>query len=150
MRNLVLATCLVALPAPLCAAAVTFTGAIANLCVLTLSTPGTLGVSTDGTELSSSEAGGVKAVLAVVSTGTNPTVSFTAPSLTGPTASVTGATKSLSYASPGGAAQGATSGSYAYTMNRLLDTLTIDARATNPAGFATGTYTISSTATCQQ
>ena len=118
--------------------------------VLTLSTPGVLTLSTDGTELSSSAGSGVKAVLAVVSTGTAPTLSFTAPSLTGPTGSTSGATKTLAYSSPGGASQAATAGSYAYAANRLLDTVTIDGRAVNAQGFGTGVYTIGTTATCQQ
>lgn len=102
MRLPLAAACL-ALPAAAGAAPVTLGATIVNSCILTLSTPGVLALSTDGTELSSSDAGGVKAVLAVVSTGSAPTISFTAPTLTGPSASTSGASKTLAYSSPGGA-----------------------------------------------
>lgn len=132
------------------AAVVSFTGTVVNLCVLTVSTPGILGLSADGKTLSSSETGGVKAIMAVVSAGTNPTIAFTAPTISGPAGAIGGSTTTMGFASPGGATQSHTGSATTYQMNRLLDTLTIDAQATNPAGFATGLYTVATTATCQQ
>jgi hypothetical protein len=80
----------------------------------------------------------------------NPTISVTAPALSGPSASTSGAVTQIAYTSGGGASQVYTSGIYNYVMNRLLDTMTIDAKATNAVGFTTGSYTISTTATCSQ
>lgn len=155
MRNHLLQwTCLAigaaAIAAPAEAANVTFSGTVANLCVLTITTPGALALSSNGTALSSDEVGGVASVLAVAATGTNPTISLTAPQLTGPAASLSGATKELSFSSPGGGAQAWTAAGSTYTANRLIDTMTIKARATNSAGFVTGSYAINATATCQQ
>ena len=115
---------------------------------MTLSTPGLLGTSADGTELSSQDGLGAAATLAVVSTGAAPTLDLTAPTITGPSSS--GATVAMSYASTGGINQTYTSSPFSVRAARLLDTLTINARATNPDGFANGAYTISSTVTCQQ
>lgn len=145
-----LAVLAAALPAR--AANVTFTGTVANLCVLTLSTPGTLGMSAGGTTLSSDDlgAGGINAVLAVSATGTNPTIEFGAPTLTGPAASTGNAAKQISYVSASGTTQPYTSGSSTLTMTRLLDTVTVKGRATNPDGFVSGVYNIASTVTCQQ
>lgn len=140
----------VAVPACAQAVPVTFTGAVVNQCVLTLTTPGTLALSSGGTSLSSDEAGGISAVLAVVATGSNPVLAFGAPTLAGPSTSAAGATKEIAYTSLGGAAQAYTSGSSSFTTNRLLDTVTLRGRATNSAGFASGTYTLSTTVTCQQ
>lgn len=131
-------------------ATVTFSGSVVNTCVINISTPGTLGLATSGTTLSSEEVGGVNSLLAVIATGSTPQISFTAPALTGPAASITTATKMISYSSPGGAAQAYTASNSTYTMNRLLDTLTVKATATNTDGFASGNYAISSTVTCQQ
>lgn len=136
--------------APASAATVSFSGVVANLCVLTLTTPGLMGVSADGTLLSSREAGGLKAVMAVVATGTNPQISFTAPQLTGPGASTAGATTLLGYTSLGGGNHPLSAGASTYTANRLLDTITIDGAALSSSGFVTGNYTLSSTVTCQQ
>lgn len=131
-------------------ASVTLAGTVVNLCVLTLSTPGTLGIAATGTEISSQETGGIAASLSVVATGANPTITFTAPGLSGPSASTTGATTNLSYTSGGGANQSYTGSGYVYSMNRLLDSITVNGRATNSAGFVSGLYTISTTATCSQ
>lgn len=141
---------LVAAAVPAAAANVSFTGAVANLCVLTITTPGTLGMAASGTGMSSEDTGGLPALLAVAATGSSPSISFSAPDLNGPSGSTANATKEISYSSPGGANQGYTSQASSYSMNRLIDTVTIKARATNMSGFGTGTYGITSTATCQQ
>ena len=132
------------------AATVTFTGAVVNTCIINISTPGTLGLAASGTTLSSEELGGVNSLLAVIATGSAPEIQFTAPQLGGPAGSIATATKMIAYSSLGGAAQAYTASSSSYTMNRLLDTVTIKGKATNTDGFASGTYTITSTVTCQQ
>lgn len=136
--------------APAGATSVSFAGTVVNLCVLTVSTPGLLGTSGTGTTLASTETGGVKAILAVVATGTNPTLNFSAPALAGPAGSIGGAVTSIAYTSPGGGAQSYTSAASSYSSTRLIDTLTIDARAVNANGFVSGAYAVSTTVTCQQ
>lgn len=127
---------------------ISFSGTVVNLCVLTISTPGLLSVESSGMELATAHTGGVAASLSIVATGTNPTITFSTPTLTGPSSS--GATTQLSYASPGGASRGYDGSGYVYAMNRLLDTVTINGRASNPSGFRSGVYSITSTATCSQ
>lgn len=136
----------VAVPAQ--AQIINMTGTVINLCVLTISTPGILAVGANGLDLSTTQSGGVAASLTVVATGTNPTITFSTPSLTGTSSS--GATTEVAYSSSGGASRSMGSGGYVYAMNRLLDTITINGRANNPNGFRSGIYTISSTATCSQ
>lgn len=123
-------------------------GTVVNLCVLTLSTPGVLQIASTGIELGSAQPGGVAAALTVVATGSAPTITFSAPSLSGPSSG--GATTQLAYASSGGASRAYDSAGYTYAMNRLLDTITINGRSTNATGFSTGAYTINATATCSQ
>ena len=127
---------------------VSLNGVVANICVLTLTTPGILTVSSGGTEIATSNTGAVPALMSVVATGTNPTVTFTAPTLTGPSAG--GATTEIAFSSPGGANRTYATGGYTRAMTGLLDTLTINGRARNNSGFQTGTYSITSTATCSQ
>lgn len=131
-------------------ATVTFTGTVANSCVIA-STNGGLKVDAAGTTLSSEEAGVGNSIMTVIATGATPQIQFTAPVLTGPAGFATGAaTTMIAYTSPGGAAQAYTAANSSYTINRLLDTVTVKAKATNATGFAGGSYTISSTVTCSQ
>jgi hypothetical protein len=138
--------CTLAVPAH--AQTVNITGTVINLCVLTLSTPGVLTVSTTGLDLATTQGGGVPASLSVVATGSNPTITFSTPTLTGPSSS--GATTELAYTSVGGATRSMGSSGYVYAMSRLIDTITINGHASNPSGFRSGVYTISATATCSQ
>ncbi|MCB2013632.1 MAG: hypothetical protein R3E11_10180 [Sphingobium sp.] len=127
---------------------ITMTGTVANLCVLTLTTPGVIAVDPTGMELSTTQTGGVAASMTVVATGTNPTITFTAPGLTGPSAS--GATAEMAFTSPAGASNPYSSSGYVYAMSQLLDTITINGRATKATGFQSGVYNLTSTATCAQ
>lgn len=135
---------------PAGAATVTFSGVVLNTCILTLTTPGVLGVDGEGTRLSSEDTGGVAAIMAVVSTGTAPSLNFSAPTLTGPNGWSGTPTVGLKLSSLSGATQAYTSGAFTTRLGQLLDTLTLNARATNSSGFASGSYTIASTVTCQQ
>ena len=137
-------------PASADATTVSFAGAVANLCVVTVTTPGVLAASSTGTTLSSEETGGINASLAVVATGTQPTITFSAPDLTGPTASTAGASKQIAFTSLGGANQGFVSSLTSYTLGRLIDTFTVKGKVSNTSGFVTGSYVLSSTVTCQQ
>lgn len=92
---------------------VPFNGTVVAACVLTVSTPGVLGVSaSSGTEIGSELASGVAGVLSVVATAGAPTISFSAPTMSQrPTAYTGTPTVSLKYSSPGGANQAYTTGS---------------------------------------
>lgn len=135
---------------PADSANISLAGAVANVCLLTVTTPGIITVSSSGTALSSDNSGGLPATMTVAATGTSPTITLTAPQLNGPSASTGGATTTMAITSPGGANQSYTGGAWNYAMTRLNDTLTIRGQANNPAGFVTGSYSITSVATCQQ
>ena len=141
-------------PAPASAQTIVqFDGLVIASCVLTVSTPGVLGVnSSSGTEIGSEQTGGVASVLAVVATAGRPTLSFTAPTLSVKPGAYSGTpTVSLKYTSLGGANQAYPSSASQYTSNNILaDTVTLNAKATDSSGFAAGNYRIQTTATCQQ
>lgn len=133
--------------------AVQFDGAVVASCVLSVGTPGVLGVSaSSGTEIGSEQPGGVAAVLSVVATAGAPTIAFSAPTLSVKPGAYSGTpTVSLKYSSPGGANQAYTSSASQYTNTTALgDTVTLNAKATDSAGFPAGNYRIQTTATCQQ
>lgn len=132
---------------------VTFDGVVVESCVLSVTTPGTLGVSTDsGKVLGSEQPSGVAAVLAVTATAGAPTITFSAPTMSARPSAYTGTpTVSMRYTSLGGANQAYTSGQSQYTStNPLTDAVTVHARAVDNGGFAAGTYQVQTTATCQQ
>lgn len=132
---------------------VTFEGSVTASCTLSVTTPGVLGVSTNsGTEIGTEQPGGTAAVLSVSATAGTPTISFTAPSMSvKPTGYAGTPTVSMKYSSPGGANQPYTSGASQYTStNELGDTVTLNAKAADAAGFPAGTYRLQTTATCQQ
>jgi hypothetical protein len=132
---------------------VQFNGLVIASCVLTVSTPGVLGVSTSsGTQIGSELTGGVSAVLAVVATAGAPTILFTAPTMSVKPAAYGGSpTIGLKYTSPGGANQAYTSSASQYTStNPLADSVTLNAKADDATGFPAGNYRLQTTATCQQ
>lgn len=146
----VAATCTSVFAANAQAAEVRLVGIVVNTCTLTLTTPGTLASASDGVTLGSQETTGLPAVLAVISTGTRPTLNFTAPTITGPSGWTGSSTVSMAYTSLSGITQAYTTAASSAQTSALLDTLTINAKAVNATGFITGTYTIASTVTCQQ
>lgn len=128
-----------------------FTGIVLESCVLTVSTPGVLAMSSSGTELGSQASGGVAAVLGVVATGGAPTVKFTAPTMSVKPAAYAGSSAvSLAYTSTGGANQAYTTAASQYTASGTLDAVTLHAKAVDASGFAAGNYTLRTTATCEQ
>ena len=132
---------------------VPFDGTVVASCVLSVSTPGVLGVnSSSGTEIGSEQPGGQAAVLSIVATAGAPTITFSAPSMsTKPGAYTRTPSVSIRYTSPGGANRAYTSSSSQYTStNALGDTVTLHAKAEDSGGFAAGTYRLQTTATCQQ
>lgn len=131
---------------------VPFDGTIVPSCILTVSTSGVLAMSTTGTEIGSEQTGGVAAVLGIVATGGAPTIKFTAPTMSDrPVTYVGTPTVSLKYSSTGGANQAYTSAASQYTSTTPLgDTVTLNAKAVDAAGFTAGSYRLQTTATCQQ
>jgi hypothetical protein len=135
---------------PAAAADVVFTGTLANSCVLNLSTPGVLGQTSDGTTLTSETGTGAAAMMTVTAVGTRPTLSVAAPTLTTPAAYTGSAATTIRYQAVSGATQPYTAGASSFTSATLLDTITFNARVQSPTGFASGTYTVRTTVTCQQ
>jgi hypothetical protein len=132
---------------------VPFNGTVVASCVLSVPTSGTLGVNVNsGTEIGSEQPGGQAAVLSIVATGGAPTISFSAPTLSIKPAAYAGTpTVSIRYTSPGGANRSYTSSSSQYTSTNVLgDTVTLNAKGEDSAGFAAGSYRIQTTATCSQ
>lgn len=141
-------TLLIAAPAQ--ATDVRLRGTLIGSCVLTLSTEGRLAISGDTTVFGSEEATGLPATMTVVAIGGTPTVSFTAPTVDAPAGAPSGASVAIRYTSLGGTNQAYTSGASSSSAVRLLDTFTVNGRVTSPNGFQSGTYTVTTVATCQQ
>ncbi|MDP4573539.1 hypothetical protein Q9K02_00115 [Qipengyuania sp. G39] len=89
--------------------------------------------------------GAAPATLAVVATGSVPTLTFGAPTLSGP---ATGSTTQIRYTGSG-ASQPFTATSSTASAARL-DTFTVHAKVDNAAGFPSGVYTVSTIVTCGQ
>lgn len=120
-------------------------------CTLTLSTGGALKLNTAGSTLSSEAAGGSAAVLLVVAVGLKPNLTFSAPVLSNsPTGYNNTPQVALRYSSLAGGNQPYTAAATGYTATALLDTITLNARVIDTKGYKAGTYTVSTTATCQQ
>lgn len=127
--------------------------ASAGVCVLSLPTAGTLGLSPDGRQLGS-EYGTppVAGTLTVASLGAS-TLTVDAPqwTQTAPAYQSAGELREVSYSAPvSGGAQGYTSGSSSIAVPNLVSAviLTINTRVSNPAGFSDGTYALRTVVTC--
>lgn len=147
-----IAFCLIAsfCAAPLGAADVRLIGNVVNSCTLGISVGGALVADSAGTTLRSDTGTGARpATLLVSGLGLGPTLTFTAPTLTGP-AGFTADTVQFSYSvagtgqSRGFAATGATA------TSRIIDTVTINGLVGSAAGFPEGTYTETVVVTCSQ
>ncbi|MBX7483554.1 hypothetical protein K3174_13545 [Qipengyuania sp. 6D47A] len=131
--------------APANAATVTIGGTIVNLCTLT-PTGGSMVVDSAGTTMTTeSGVGALPASLAVIATGSAPTLTFSAPTLTGP---VSGATTRIRY-SGAGANQTYTSGGSTASAS-LVDVFTIHAQVQSATGFPSGSYAVTTIVTCGQ
>lgn len=134
--------------APAEAVPVTLSGSVTNSCTLTVTTSGTMALSSDGTVLGSAQSGGSAATLSVSAAGSTPTLTFAAPSVASG-ASTSGATTEIAYTSLSGANQAYTSSQTSHTAS-LIDTFTVHGRVTRAAGFGSGTYTVTTLVTCAQ
>ena len=128
-----------------------FTGTLAGVCTLGLSSPGTLGLSPDGSRLSSEQ--GLAAVLTVVSVGTNKITVSPPVWAASPSGYLTnGETLEVSYSGLGGLASvnhSFTAASSEFTISTLpLTLVNVHARAHNLAGFAAGNYLMKVLVTC--
>lgn len=151
-KNLTLTAAMLALVLPATPAAaidVTLTGVVVNVCSMTTS-PGSIGAEGDGVTLSSDGLGGVPATLNVVATGGVPSLTFSAPTVTTPAGFSGSATPSIAYSSGGGVLQAFTTSTSTRALSSLIDTVSVRGRIVSSAGFASGTYTIRTTVTCQQ
>jgi hypothetical protein len=141
---------------PAQSADVTFTGTIAGVCSLALSTPGLLGLSTSGSILGSEEPGGAFAVVTILSIG-SATVTVGAPTRTlaptTPTPYVsTGEVVEVSYFGLGGLS----AVNVAYTALQTtfgvaalpLTVLRVHTRIRNDNGFPAGNYATRTVVTC--
>ncbi|MEQ7872387.1 hypothetical protein ABDK56_00055 [Sphingomonas sp. ASV193] len=149
MRTIFICAALLSATPAVAGTNVTLSGTLTSSCTLTLSAGGTLAVAPSGTVLSSESAGGTAATLTMTAVGSNPTVTFAAPDLAASPSGWSGTpTLEVKYTSTGGANQAYTSAQSSYAENRLLDTFTVHGRITDSAGFAAGTYTLRTVATC--
>jgi hypothetical protein len=122
---------------------------IGSSCTLSLSAPGTLTMAGTGTVLGSQESGGTAAVMLIVSSlGTHPTIVVTAPSVVGPPGWAGTPITYVSYSTLSGAVQPYTSAQSTKPVG-LIDTVTLNARVLNTSGFRAGSYTVTTTVTCQ-
>jgi hypothetical protein len=127
--------------------------AAAGICVLSLPTAGTLGMSADGRFLGS-EYGAlpVAGTLTVASIGSS-TLTIDPPQWMQTAAAYhsAGELREVSYSAPvSGGAQSYTSGSSSITVPNLVNAviLTINTRVTNSVGFSDGTYKLRTVVTC--
>ena len=130
---------------------VTFSGTLGSSCALSVTTPGTLALAADGKSISSQATGGIPAVLAIVSVGSN-TVSVAPPTLTASPAgySASGQTVQVAYAGLSGLSgvnQVYTSSTTTFGVT-LVSALQVNNKVTNDNGFAPGTYTTQTVVTC--
>ncbi|HZY69101.1 MAG TPA: hypothetical protein VFE52_10955 [Devosia sp.] len=135
---------------PAAAADVTFSGTLTGVCTLALSTPGILGLATDG---SLSTSAGLPAILAILSIGTN-TLTVAPPEWVDSPPDYQPGSESLEVgyqglAGLGLADQPLTSAETTRTISTLpLSLLTMNARVTNSNGFTAGDYEMKTVVTC--
>ena len=153
MRAVYLSVLVLALGAPAVSAAdVTFTGVVVNTCTL-VATPGVLGLSTDGTKLSSTIGSGVSGEVAIVSLGIN-TITVGTPSMTTWPSGYNSAGQVVRVAYHGlnllsSVIQALTGTTTTFDIGILpLTVLRVDNEVTNSNGFVQGTYQTTTVVTC--
>ena len=122
---------------------VPFTGIVTSTCVLTVGSPGVMSASTDFTNLSSTNSGGVAGTIAVLSTGTAFKVSAIAPTAftTSPVGGGDAVLFNALYQGTGATSIGSTPGATATTLNTGLTNLSVNLNAQKSSGtFPGGAY----------
>ena len=127
---------------------VTLSGTIANSCVLTLSSSGVLVADAAGTTLRSDAGVGARgATMTVVALGAAPTLTFSAPTASGPSGFMADAIQ-FSYSIAGSGASRGFAASGATASSNLIDTVTVHGQVQSAAGFPAGTYSETVNVTC--
>ncbi len=122
---------------------VPFTGVVTSTCVLTVGTPGVMSASTDFTNLSSTNAGGVAGTVAVLSTGASFKVSAISPTsfTTAPAGGGDAVSFNALYQGSGATSIGSTPGATPTTVNTGLTNLSVNLNAQKSTGtFPAGAY----------
>ncbi|MCJ7421999.1 hypothetical protein [Sphingomicrobium astaxanthinifaciens] len=128
-----------------------FDATVADSCTMTVPANGTMAVSTEGTTLGTEEPGGSPASLVVNATGSNPTVTFGAPSLaTSPVGWSATPSLGIAYTSSGGANQAYTDQETSHAVGALSDSFVVHGRIVASEGFASGDYVLRTVVTCSQ
>lgn len=133
-------------------AVIPFRGEVDSTCVITVGTPGTLGINGDFTVLSSDIGGGVAGTAAVLATGAGYSISTTAPTVftSAPAAGNDNVTFSSKYSATGATSVTDIVGTTLTPLSVGLTSTTVDLTATKSAGvFSVGTYTAEVTITCE-
>lgn len=129
----------------------TFTGVIPPSCLVTISTPGLIGASSDQTVLSTEETGGLAAVAAVVTNSTTSTIQVIPPVAfsVAPASGNANTTFATSYDTTGVTVADVADGNTVTALNLGLTAMTIDASATKSSGtFDAGAYEFVATVRC--
>lgn len=141
---------LVAVSTPLAAwaAPVTLVGNALNSCILTVSVGGIMVADSAATTMRSDTGTGARpATLLVAALGAAPTLTFAAPTLTGPSG-FTPDSVQFSYTVNGSGASRGFASTGATASSNLIDTVSINGLVTSATGFPTGTYTETVNVTC--
>ncbi|MDV6224890.1 hypothetical protein R2G56_01200 [Nitratireductor aquimarinus] len=129
-----------------------FRGEVNSTCVITVGTPGTLGISGDFTVLSSDISGGVPGTAVVLATGAGYSISTTAPTAftSAPATGNDNVAFSSKYSATGATSVTDIIGTTLTPLSIGLTTASVDLTATKSAGvFAVGTYIAEVTLTCE-
>lgn len=139
---------------PVAADALTFSADLQGVCTLSLATPGTMKLATDGTILGSEE-GGLPATLVILSVGTN-TIDVGAPTLTQSPIGYNPSGQSLEVAYTGLSGLSGvdhstyTSSATSFSISTIpASVLQVQNRIVNPNGFEKGQYATQTVVTCE-
>lgn len=124
--------------------------AAGSSCTLTLGTAGTITLVPQGNGMSTQASGGSAASIIVAAVLTRPTLIFSAPTVLGPTGWAGNPITAISFDTASGVHQAYTTAASSVQLGALADTVTINAAVANSSGFKAGSYTVSTTVTCQQ
>ncbi len=155
MKSLLKVVAAVAVLAPVQANAVTanipFNGTVADTCVITVGTSGTVTPNAGYTQLSSNNAGGAAGTASVLATGGTQNVSAAAPAAwTTAPASAAGTTFAATYDLAGATTATGVAGATTTNLNAGTTTVAVDLTATHPsATFEAGTYAAVVVLTCE-
>lgn len=155
MRSLVKVMAAVAVLAPVQVSAATqnipFSGTIADTCVITMGSNGTIVPNAGYNQLSSTFAGGAAGTATILATGGGQNVSATAPAaFTSDPGGTAGTTFSSTYDLSGATTATGVAGATTTNLNAGTTNVAVDLTAIHPGGtFGAGTYTATVVLTCE-